>query len=47
MIHKAAEEKRAHVEAKKGENLLKAEEEAAKYRAMGIVPKKSTGCLGH
>ncbi|ONK64102.1 uncharacterized protein A4U43_C07F22100 [Asparagus officinalis] len=40
MIHKEAEERRAIVEAKKAENLLKVEEEAAKYRATGVVPKK-------
>ena len=46
MIHKAAEEKRAMVEAKRGEDLLKANEAAAKYRATGILPKKGTGCFG-
>ncbi|XAR63087.1 hypothetical protein NMG60_11022903 [Bertholletia excelsa] len=45
-IHKLAEEKRAMVEAKKGEEMLKAEEMAAKYRATGHVPKKLIGCLG-
>ena len=45
MIHKAAEEKRAMVEAKQGEDLLKVDEAAAKYRATGIVPKKGTGCF--
>ncbi|KAG2326276.1 hypothetical protein Bca4012_035253 [Brassica carinata] len=44
-IHKQAEEKRAMVEAKKGEELLKAEEMAAKYRATGIVPKATCGCF--
>lgn len=39
-IHKTAEEKRAMTEAKKGEDLLKAEEMAAKYRATGTGPKK-------
>ncbi|XP_010506561.1 PREDICTED: remorin [Camelina sativa] len=44
-IHKEAEEKRAMVEAKKGEELLKAEEMAAKYRATGVVPKATCGCF--
>jgi len=44
-IHKLAEEKRAMVEAKRGEDLLKAEELAAKYRATGIVPKATCGCF--
>ncbi|KAF5480396.1 hypothetical protein F2P56_001151 [Juglans regia] len=45
MIHKAAEEKRAVTEAKRGEDLLKAEEMAAKYRATGTGPKKLLGCF--
>ncbi|KAL3618650.1 hypothetical protein CASFOL_037469 [Castilleja foliolosa] len=45
-VHKQAEEKRAMVEAKRGEDLLKAEEFAAKYRATGQVPKKVFGCFG-
>ncbi|CAN4111609.1 unnamed protein product [Withania somnifera] len=44
-IHREAEEKRAMVEARRGEELLKAEEMAAKYRATGQVPK-IVGCLG-
>lgn len=44
-IHKLAEEKRAMVEAKKGEELLKAEEMGAKYRATGVVPKATCGCF--
>jgi hypothetical protein len=40
LVHKEAEEKRAVVEAKRGEALLKAEETAAKYRATGTTPKK-------
>lgn len=40
LIHKAAEEKKAIVEAKKGEDHLKAEEIAAKYRATRTSPKK-------
>uniref|UniRef100_A0A5B6Z4D6 Putative remorin-like n=1 Tax=Davidia involucrata TaxID=16924 RepID=A0A5B6Z4D6_DAVIN len=45
LIHKAAEEKRAMIEAKRGEDLLKAEEMAAKYRATGSAPKKILGCF--
>lgn len=43
MIHKEAEEKKAIVEAKLGEDLLKAEEMAEKYRATGSSPKKFLG----
>lgn len=43
-IHKAAEEKRALVEAKKGESFLKIEETAAKFRATGYTPRKLLGC---
>ncbi|KAG0611153.1 hypothetical protein M758_7G119900 [Ceratodon purpureus] len=42
--HKAAEEKRALAAAKKGQEMLKAEETAAKIRATGIFPKKF-GCF--
>ncbi|WCJ23183.1 Remorin family protein [Euphorbia peplus] len=45
MVHKQAEEKRAMVEAQRGEELLKAEEMAAKYRATGQAPKKLLGCF--
>ncbi|GFP82213.1 remorin [Phtheirospermum japonicum] len=45
LVHKAAEEKRAIIEAKRGENLLKAEETAAKYCATGTAPKKLLGCF--
>ncbi|KAL2550403.1 Remorin family protein [Forsythia ovata] len=45
LIHKAAEEKRAMIEAKRGEDLLKAEEMAAKYCATGTAPKKLLGCF--
>lgn len=45
MLHKSAEEKRAMVEATRGEDLLKAEETAAKYRATGTAPKKLLGCF--
>lgn len=43
LIHKAAEEKRAMIEARRGEDVLKAEEMAAKYRAKGGPPKKFLG----
>ncbi|BAS90233.1 Os04g0533300, partial [Oryza sativa Japonica Group] len=46
IVHKEAEEKRAMVEAKRGEEVLKAEEMAAKYRATGHAPKKLIGCFG-
>ncbi|KAE8699738.1 Remorin [Hibiscus syriacus] len=45
LVHKEAEEKRAMVEAKRGEDVLKAEEMAAKYRATGQTPKKLLGCF--
>ncbi|KAJ6872793.1 remorin-like [Populus alba x Populus x berolinensis] len=45
LIHKEAEEKRAMVEARRGEEFLKAEEMAAKYRATGQTPKKLLGCF--
>lgn len=41
-----AEEKRAMVIAQRGEEVLKAEEMAAKYRATGVAPKKFLGCFG-
>lgn len=43
MTHKEAEEKKATVEAKRAEDVLKAEEMAAKYRATGKPPKKLLG----
>ena len=45
LIHKEAEEKRAAIEAKRGEVILKVEEMAAKYRATGTTPKKTIGCF--
>ncbi|KAL0856322.1 hypothetical protein Bca101_061475 [Brassica carinata] len=44
-IHKQAEEKRAMIEARRGEEILKAEELAAKYRATGTAPKKLFGFI--
>ncbi|TVU29040.1 hypothetical protein EJB05_20582 [Eragrostis curvula] len=46
ILHKQAEEKRAMVMALRGEEVLKAEEMAAKYRATGTAPKKFLGCFG-
>ncbi|GFP89081.1 remorin [Phtheirospermum japonicum] len=46
LVHKKAEERRAMVEAKQGEDLLKAEEFGAMHRATGYVPKKVFGCFG-
>ena len=43
LIHKEAEEKKAIVEAKRGADLLKAEEIAAKHRATETTPKKILG----
>ncbi|KAF8369313.1 hypothetical protein HHK36_032677 [Tetracentron sinense] len=45
-IHKTSEEKKAMVIAKREEDLLKAEEIAAKYRAAGTAPKNLFGCFG-
>uniref|UniRef100_A0A453P634 Remorin C-terminal domain-containing protein n=1 Tax=Aegilops tauschii subsp. strangulata TaxID=200361 RepID=A0A453P634_AEGTS len=46
IAHREAEEKRAMVVARRGEEVLKAEEMAAKYRATGLAPKKLLGCFG-
>nr|USE63117.1 REM1.3 [Nicotiana benthamiana] len=46
LLHKSAEEKRAIIEAKRGEDLLMAEETAAKHRATETSPKKPLlGCF--
>ncbi|TYH40745.1 hypothetical protein ES332_D12G269300v1 [Gossypium tomentosum] len=45
-LHKQAEERRAMIEAKKGEDFLKIEETAAKFRSTGYTPKKFLGCFG-
>ncbi|KAL2330329.1 hypothetical protein Fmac_017910 [Flemingia macrophylla] len=45
LVHKEAEEKRAVIEAKRREELLKAQEMAEKYRATGTTPKKTIGCF--
>ncbi|XXG85232.1 hypothetical protein AAC387_Pa11g0348 [Persea americana] len=46
MIHKEAEEKRAVIELQCAEDLLRTEEIASKYRAIGFVPKKIFSCFG-
>ncbi|CAL9125760.1 Remorin, N-terminal region [Musa troglodytarum] len=45
MIHKEAEERRAMVDSKHGEELLRAEEAVAKYHSAGHTPKKGVGCF--
>lgn len=44
-VHKAAEEKRVTAEAKRGEDFVKIEETASKFRAKGYTPKKLLGCF--
>ncbi|KAF5937124.1 hypothetical protein HYC85_024630 [Camellia sinensis] len=44
-IHKAAEEKRVMVEAKRGEDILTVEDIAAKFRSTGNTPKRIFGCF--
>uniref|UniRef100_A0A2N9J2P7 Remorin C-terminal domain-containing protein n=1 Tax=Fagus sylvatica TaxID=28930 RepID=A0A2N9J2P7_FAGSY len=44
-IHKASEEKRATIEAKRREDFLKVEETATKFRSTGYTPKKFLGCF--
>lgn len=46
IIHKKAEENKAMAEAKRGEEMLKAQESSAKYNATGLVPKKFLLCFG-
>ncbi|OEL14328.1 hypothetical protein BAE44_0024652 [Dichanthelium oligosanthes] len=46
IIHRQAEEKRAMSMAQRGEDVLKVEDMAAKYRATGLAPKKILGCFG-
>uniref|UniRef100_A0A0E0NN29 Remorin C-terminal domain-containing protein n=1 Tax=Oryza rufipogon TaxID=4529 RepID=A0A0E0NN29_ORYRU len=45
-IHKAAEEKRATVEATRHEERIKYEEMAAKHRSKGTTPTKFLSCFG-
>ena len=44
-LHKSTEEKRAMAEAKRGEEMVLAEEMAAKYRAKSEAPTKLFGLL--
>lgn len=46
-IHREAEEKRAMIKAKQGEDVLKVEETAAKFRTTGNMPKKFLACFGY
>ncbi|XP_027343171.1 remorin-like [Abrus precatorius] len=45
-IHRSSEEKRALIEAQKGEDFLKIEEKAAKFRTRGYPPRKCLPCFG-
>ncbi|TKY60604.1 Remorin protein [Spatholobus suberectus] len=45
-IHRTAEEKRAMIEAQKGEEFLEIEEKAAKFRTRGYSPRKFLPCFG-
>lgn len=45
-LHKIAQEKRAAVEAKRGEEIFKVEEVGAKHRKNGTTPTKFYGCFG-
>lgn len=44
-VQKAAEEKQAAVEAKRGQDFVKIAETANNFRSRGYVPKKSLGCF--
>ncbi|KAM7525750.1 hypothetical protein LguiA_015652 [Lonicera macranthoides] len=44
-VHREAEEKRAMIQAQRGEDSLKIQEEAANFRATGALPKKLLGCF--
>ncbi|CAJ2676615.1 unnamed protein product [Trifolium pratense] len=45
-IHLSAEEKKAMIEAQKGEEIVKVEETAAKFRSRGYEPRRLLGCFG-
>ncbi|KAL6578889.1 hypothetical protein OROMI_009105 [Orobanche minor] len=45
IVHRAAEERRALVEADRGKEFLMVEETAAKFRATGSIPKKLFACF--
>lgn len=44
-IRREAEERRAMIEARRGEDVLKVEETAAKFRAAGFRPRKFLACF--
>ncbi|MFS8003548.1 putative remorin [Helianthus anomalus] len=46
-VHKEAEEKRAAIIAKKGQDLIKVEEAAAKFHATGTLPSRLFKCFGY
>ncbi|KAI3792456.1 hypothetical protein L2E82_06336 [Cichorium intybus] len=46
-LHKEAQEKRAAIEAKRGQDKIKVEEAAAKFRATGTLPTKFFKCFGY
>ncbi|KAI3707022.1 hypothetical protein L6452_25183 [Arctium lappa] len=46
-LHKEAEEKRAAIEAKKGQDIINAEQLAAKFHATGTLPSKLFKCFGY
>eukprot|EP00252_Welwitschia_mirabilis_P024510 TRINITY_DN7303_c0_g1_i1.p1 TRINITY_DN7303_c0_g1~~TRINITY_DN7303_c0_g1_i1.p1 ORF type:complete len:204 (-),score=71.83 TRINITY_DN7303_c0_g1_i1:326-937(-) len=46
VIHRKAEERKAMAEAKRGEEMINAEESAAKFRSAGEVPRKLFVCFG-
>ncbi|XP_076943024.1 remorin-like [Bidens hawaiensis] len=46
-LHKEAEEKRAAILAKKGQDMIKVEEAAAKYHATATLPTRLFKCFGY
>lgn len=46
-IHKSAQEKRAVVDAKRGQDTIKVEEAAEKFRTTGNTPRKLFECLSY
>lgn len=45
LLHRAAEEKRAMIEADRGNDFLTVEEASAKFRSTGSTPKNSCACF--
>lgn len=41
-VHASAQEKKAKVQTRRAQEILDAEEEAARFQAMGQIPKKSS-----